>query len=154
MSKIASSKIHFQKYFFQIALQKIHFKSYFLKRDIFKFTLLKKIPFQNTILKLLFQNCSLKQYILKIALLKITLNVQNTFSKWLSKNNLTKDTFSKVLSQKTLTWYLLFVRIIIRKKITQIIIDMPNFLFSNCIYNLLKTLADNNSYLFWVQNPN
>ena len=35
-----------------------------------------------------------------------------------------------------------------QKKITQIIIDMPNFLFSNCIYTLLKTLADNNSYLF------
>ena len=49
---------------------------------------------------------------------------------------------------------LFFIRLIIRRirKIIQIIMNMSNYFFQ-CIYTLLKTLADNNCHLSGEQNP-
>ena len=58
-----------------------------------------------------------------------------------------QKTFTRLLEEK-----LFLIRIIIRKKITQIIINMLNYFFIMYLH-FLKTLADNNSHLFWEQNP-
>ena len=106
----------------------------------------KKTHFPNWLpQKMHFQNCSLKKYIIKIALSK------NTLSKLLSQKyiiKISKNIFSKLLRQKHILIALIYSSSESLEKLSKSsIICLITFFLFQCIYTLLKTLVDNSFHL-------
>ena len=80
---------------------------------------------------------------------------QNIFRNLSFKTAPSKNTFSKLHPQKVhfkKKVQKIIIRLIRRRKITQIIINMHKYFIPQCIYTLLKALADNNFHLSLADN--
>ena len=152
--------MHFRNSSSKYCSLKKYFQNCFLKQYIFKTP-----PSKNTFSKLLHQKKYSKKSFKKIVPSK------NTFSNFVLKNFFKKialhQTLSKLLPKKMHfqncflkknqphIFDLFFIRIIRftrRRRITQIIINMPNCFFLNVFTLISIPFADNNFYLFSEDN--
>ena len=141
--KFAFSKIHFQKCFLKktlnSSLKKYIFKfttslhswncslqKYLFKKCIFKTNILKKTFSKNRFSKLLYQKIHFQSFSLKKDIFKFILSIKIHFQNCSLKKNIPNIAFSKNI---TLFFVILIRLIIIRRKITQIIMNMPNYFF-------------------------
>ena len=141
--KFAFSKIHFQKCFLKKTLNcslkkyiskftsSLHssncsLQKYLFKKCIFKTNFLKDTFSKNRFSKLLYQKIYFQSFSLKKDIFKFILSIKIHFQNCSLKRNILNIAFSKNIS---LFFVILIRLIIIRRKITQIIMNMPNYFF-------------------------